>query len=234
MSTDMDPNTYCLRRTAIAAVRTPDGEKTFWQDFDGQIRETRYEYAKGYSGGDVGSIIASASDTKYGGPLAAFSTKDPANAITLFYISTANILRSTTFDSITSTWSPKSSLNTYNIPVCPASSLAVTCYGGESGGDNIHLYYQDPSLTLRELVYGNDGTNWGHKTGFNPSPALVGTSIACEKWTNDDGSLREIQFFYQDSTCEVRSHFYLSHDDEWNFGEFDFPLSFLLSSCQYK
>ncbi|KAI4247409.1 MAG: hypothetical protein L6R42_009613 [Xanthoria sp. 1 TBL-2021] len=76
----MDPKTYCLRRTAIAAVRTSIGEKTFWQDFDGQIRETRYEYGKGYSGGDVGSIIAGAKDTKYQGPLAAFSTKDPANA----------------------------------------------------------------------------------------------------------------------------------------------------------
>lgn len=82
----MDPKTYCLRRTAIAAVRTSIGEKTFWQDFDGQIRETRYEYGKGYSGGDAGSIIAGAKDTKYQGPLAAFSTKDPANAVSLISI----------------------------------------------------------------------------------------------------------------------------------------------------
>ena len=81
MSTNMDPSTYCLRRTALAAVRTPIGEKTFFQDFDGKIRETRYEYAKGYSGGDKGSVIAAASDAKYETPLAAFSTPTATNAV---------------------------------------------------------------------------------------------------------------------------------------------------------
>ncbi|KAI4241353.1 MAG: hypothetical protein L6R42_011293, partial [Xanthoria sp. 1 TBL-2021] len=203
-------------------VRTSIGEKTFWQDFDGQIRETRYEYGKGYSGGDVGSIIAEAKDTKYQGPLAAFSTKDPANAVTLFYISTASTLRSTTFSSLTSTWTPTSPLSALNIPACPASSLAVTCYGGKSGGANIRLYYQDPSLKLRELASGDGGNNWRHLAEFE-LPALVGTSMACDKWMNDDETLREIQFVYQDSTCEVRSHFYLAADDTWYWGYLHLP-----------
>ncbi|KAG6986700.1 hypothetical protein G7Y79_00073g097990 [Physcia stellaris] len=80
MSTNMDPSTYCLRRGGVAAVRTPIGEKTFFQDFDGKIRETRYEYAKGYLGGDKGSVIAAARGAKYHTPLAAFSTPKATNA----------------------------------------------------------------------------------------------------------------------------------------------------------
>lgn len=256
MSTNMDPSTYCLRRGGVAAVRTPIGEKTFFQDFDGKIRETRYEYAKGYLGGDKGSVIAAASDAKYHTPLAAFSTPTATNAVsasirplhphsphpqkrsiisnrseevltvdvcskvTLFYISQTERLRSITFSSLTSTWSSQSALSALNIAACPASQLAVTSFGGVE----IRLFYQDPTLTLRELAF--DGKNWGHVVDFN-LPALVGSSLTCEKWMNDDGSLREIQFIYQDPTCEVRSHFYLANEAKWYYGKFRRFLRFL-------
>ena len=133
--------------------------------------------------------------------------------VTLFYISKSDTLRSITFSSLTSTWSSQSALSALNIPACPASQLAVTFFGG----GKIRLFYQDPTLTLRELAF--DGNNWGHVVDFK-LPALVGTSLACEKWMNDDGSLREIQFFYQDQTCEVRSHFYLAIEAKWHYGKF--------------
>lgn len=81
MSTNMKPSTYCLRRTAIAAVRASDGEKTFFQDFDGQIRETRYEDTRGYSGGDKRSVIGAATHAKYQSPLAAVSTEEDRKAV---------------------------------------------------------------------------------------------------------------------------------------------------------
>ena len=81
MSTDLGPNNYSLRRTALAAVRTATGEDTFFQDFDGNIRKTRYDDAKGYSGGDKASIIYAASDAKYQTSLAAFSSADTKKAV---------------------------------------------------------------------------------------------------------------------------------------------------------
>ncbi|KAL8794963.1 MAG: hypothetical protein Q9195_002545 [Heterodermia aff. obscurata] len=216
MSTDLGTSNYSLRRTALAAVRTATSEDTFFQDFDGNIRKTRYEDARGYSGGDKASIIAAASDAKYHTPLAAFSSSDARKAVTLFYISNANTIRSTTFSSVTSEWSVKTAINNVAIVTCPASQLAVTSYDQSK----IRLFYQDPTLTLRELAF--DGWKWEHVANFK-LPALVGSGMACEKWLNDDGTLREIQFIYQDKTCEIRSHYFLAHEETWEVGYLHLP-----------
>ncbi|CAF9924892.1 MAG: hypothetical protein HETSPECPRED_005689 [Heterodermia speciosa] len=208
----MKPSTYCLRRTAIAAVRASDGEKTFFQDFDGQIRETRYEDTRGYSGGDKRSVIGAATHAKYQSPLAAVSTEEDRKAVTLFYISKTHRLCGITFSSHTSRWSPDTALADLDVPACPSSQLAATCF---DTGSEIRLFYQDPTLTLRELAF--DGHCWDHVADFR-LPALVGSGMASEKWLNDDGTLREIQFVYQDEKCAVRSHFYLADEDKWYQG----------------
>ena len=100
------------------------------------------------------------------------------------------------------------------ISVCPASQLATVRFNNDS---ELRLFYQDQDKNARELRY-SDATEQWTQSNFS-LPALVGSSLATEEWANDDGSLREVMFFYQDSNCEVRSHFYIAADDQWNYGK---------------
>lgn len=100
------------------------------------------------------------------------------------------------------------------IAVCPASQLATVRF---NDGKDLRLFYQQQDKTVRELCYNGATSEWTYSS--LSLPALVGSSLACEKWLNDSGSLREIMFFYQDPSCEVRSHFYIAADDQWNYGK---------------
>ena len=100
------------------------------------------------------------------------------------------------------------------VAVCPASQLATLRFDNDA---DLQLFYQHDDKTVRELSYSGAESRWTY-TSLSV-PALVGTGLACEKWLNDDKSLREIMFFYEDPTCEVRSHFYIAADDQWNFGK---------------
>lgn len=100
------------------------------------------------------------------------------------------------------------------VPVCPASQLATLRYNKDA---DLRLYYQQEDKTVRELCYSGATSEWTY-SDFS-LPAVVGSSLACEKWLNDDASLRELMFFYQDPTCEVRSHFYVAEDKKWDYGK---------------
>ena len=79
MSTKLDPHVYALRRTAIASCYVPGEDlRVYFQDFDGYIRQVEYKYGKGYLGGDKSSIIESANDVKYHGPMAVAASEDPS------------------------------------------------------------------------------------------------------------------------------------------------------------
>lgn len=73
---------YALRRTAIASCFIPgDDLRVYFQDFDGYVREVRYQYGVGYLGGNKNSIIESADDVKYHGPLAVVASQDPSQQV---------------------------------------------------------------------------------------------------------------------------------------------------------
>ena len=85
-----------------------------------------------------------------------------------------------------------------------------------NGDKGCRLYYQDESNSLRELC---DDGNGKWYDGSLKKPVIVGSSLACGKWVEDNGDLREIQVFFQNPDNEGKSTWILPNDTEgWREG----------------
>ena len=228
--TNLPPHVDILRRGSIAASNVPGvGVFIFFQDTDGFIRETQHINGK-YQGGGKASRIKIADDMKYRGPLAAVEGRNQDavvrlkrfyffgrlhGQITIIYISKSNIIRGLRWDGSDRQWKPLEGLNALNTEANPDSKLAVLRFNQDKA---IRIYYQDPGNDLHELCYDGSG-EW--YTGGYTFPAIVGSSLGCGKWLEDNGDLREIQVFHQAPNNEGVSTWYLPTDNlGWREGKF--------------
>ncbi|KAG6997700.1 hypothetical protein G7Y79_00038g074590 [Physcia stellaris] len=212
--TNLPAHVDILRRGSIAASNVPGvGVFIFFQDTDGFIRETQYIKGK-YQGGDKASRIKIADDMKYRGPLAAVEGRNQDAVITIIYISKSNIIRGLRWDGGDRQWKPLEGLNALNTEANPDSKLAVLRFNQDKA---IRIYYQDPGNDLHELCFDGSG-EW--YTGGYTFPAIVGSSLGCGKWLEDNGDLREIQVFHQAPNNEGVSTWYLPTDNlGWREGK---------------
>ena len=111
------------------------------------------------------------------------------------------------WSSVDRLWHHLESFNALKRKAHASSKLACLRFNSDKA---CRLYYQDESTALRELCY--DGSGKWYDGSFKKE-GIVGSPLACGKWLEDNGDLREIQVFYQTPENEGTSTWYLPIDD---------------------
>jgi hypothetical protein len=197
-----------LPGTSIAATSWLDDQmqlRVYTQDIEGNIRESRYSYPDGWTGGTSKDIVVKA---KPNSPLAAISFfvdmmgAGYYYAVRVYYISPDNILCERRLDG-GSTWTA-GDLDALNIEASPVSRLEAINSASGSGAD-ISIFYQRPDGALGNIYWnwpipipqeGDFPSGWVDNGIVGRKP-LFGTGLAAVPFRTGDPDTNCNKLFYQ-------------------------------------